>query len=116
MDPFLSLLPADYGHSTEPAHPSTILKLLKQDSSLPVHKKNSLFTILNSPEAVDHILAGVAGMAIAKAAGRYASLSKPARTLLSLAGFGLGNIMYNHLHERKHTSFDPVTGKSRILL
>jgi hypothetical protein len=116
MDPFLSLLPADFGSSTEPAHPSTILTLLKQDKTMPEHKKKSLFAMLNSPEAVDHVLAGVAGMAIARSAAHYAKLSKPARTLLSLAGFGLGNIMYNHLNERKHTTFDPHTKKSRILL
>lgn len=116
MGPFLSMLPADYGSSIEPARPSTILTLLKQDKNLPEHKKKSLFEMLNSPEAVDHLLVGVAGMAIARSAAHYAKLSKPARTLLTLAGFGLGNIMYNHLTERKHTTFDPRTGKSRILL
>lgn len=116
MDPLLALLPADYGSSVEPAHPSTILTLLKQDKHLPEHKKKSLFEVLNSPEAVDHVLVGAVGMALARSAAHYAKLSKPARTLLSLAGFGLGNIMYNHLTERKHTTFDPHTGKSRILL
>jgi hypothetical protein len=116
MNPLSGLLPADYGLSVEPARSSTILKLLKQDKNLPEHKKKSLFEMLNSPEAVDHILVGVAGMAIARSAAHYAKLSKPARTLLTLAGFGLGNIVYNHLNERKHTTFDPHTGKSRILL
>ena len=111
-----SILPDNYDYSSELAKPSSILKLIKQDSVLPEHKKNSIFTILNSPEAIDHVLVGAAGMAVARAAAHYAELSKPARTLVSLAGFGLGNIMYNHLHERKHTSYNPQTGKSTILL
>jgi len=43
-------------------------------------------------------------------------MSKPARTLLSLAGFGLGNIIYSTLHERKFTEYDPKTGLSKIKL
>ena len=116
MLPFFSMLPADYGSSTEPVRPATLLTLLKQDKNLPEHKKKSLLAALSSPEAMDHLLAGLAGAALARAAANYAKLSKPARTLLSLAGFGLGNIMYNHLNERKHTAYDPRTGKSRILL
>jgi hypothetical protein len=94
--------------------PASLLKLVKQDHGLSENKKNHLSMVLNSPEAFDHIMAGVAGMMIARAAGSYAEMSKPARTLLSLAGFGIGNIIYNTLQERKFTSYDPKTGISRI--
>lgn len=94
--------------------PAAILKLVKGDHGLPAEKKQHLFTILNSPEAFDHVMAGVAGMLIARAAGSYSTMSKPARTLLSLAGFGLGNIIYNTLQDRKFTTYDPHTGISRI--
>ncbi len=72
--------------------------------------------MLASPEAFDHIVSGAAGMVIARALAKYSEMSAPARTLLSLAGFGLGNIMYNYINERKHTTFDASTGKSKILL
>jgi len=94
--------------------PAAILKLVKGDHGLAADKKQHLSTILNSPEAFDHVMAGVAGMLIARAAGSYATMSKPARTLLSLAGFGLGNIIYNTLQDRKFTTYDPHTGISRI--
>ena len=114
MDELSLLLPST--PSGAEATPSTILRLVEQDHSLNKPKKQSLLTMLNSPEAFDHVLAGAAGMVITRAAAKYADLSKPARTLLSLAGFGIGNIIYNHLNERKHTTYDPHTGKSRILL
>lgn len=95
-------------------NPAGLLKLVRQDHGLAQPKKEHLLTMLNSPEAFDHIMVGLTGMMIAKAAGSYAQLSKPARTLLSLAGFGIGNIIYNTLQERKFTTYDPKTGISRI--
>jgi hypothetical protein len=95
-------------------NPAGLLKLVKQDHGLTVPKKKHLLAMLNTPEAFDHIMVGLTGMMIAKAAGSYAQLSKPARTLLSLAGFGIGNIIYNTLQERKFTTYDPNTGISRI--
>jgi hypothetical protein len=95
-------------------NPSAILKLVKQDHGLAAPKKQHLMTMLSSPEAFDHIMVGITGMMIAKAAGSYSGLSKPARTLLSLAGFGIGNIIYNTLQERKFTTYDPHTGILKV--
>jgi hypothetical protein len=111
----LSILPVEMG-PVVPTQAATLIRLIKQDNGIPEHKKKSLLEMLNSPEAFDHLMAGAAGMIIARAAANYSKLSSPAKTLLSLAGFGLGNIIYNHVSQRKHTSFDPHTGKSRILL
>jgi hypothetical protein len=97
-------------------YPGILKKYVVQDHGLDHSKRNSLLTFLNTPEAFDHLLAGAAGAAIAKAASSYANLSKPAQTLLSLAGFGLGNIIYNSLAEQKFATYDPETGKSKIKL
>jgi hypothetical protein len=91
-------------------------KLIHQDHGMDQHKKQSLLTILNSPEAVDHLLAGAAGVALTHVITKYSDISPPARTLLSLAGFGIGNIIYNTLNQSRHTSFDPSTGTARINL
>lgn len=96
--------------------PHAIIGLVAQDHGLDKQKKKSLMTMLKSPEAMDHIVIGVAGMAVSHAVANYAKLSTPAKTLLSLAGFGIGNILYNTLHERKFTTFDPTTGVSHIKL
>lgn len=95
-------------------NPQAILRLVRQDHGLPEYKKRSLSEILNSPEAFDHIMVGTAGMMIARAAAHYADISKPARTLLSLAGFGIGNILYNTINQRKFTDYNPNTGTATI--
>lgn len=93
-----------------------LLKMIEQDKGLNMQKKNSLLTMLQSPEAFDNIMAGAAGLILTRMLASYANMSPTARTLLSLAGFGLGNIIYNAVHERKYTEFDPVTGRARIKL
>jgi hypothetical protein len=93
-----------------------LLKVINQDKGLSMQKKNSLFTMLQSPEAFDNIMAGTAGLILTRMLSSYANMSPTARTLLSLAGFGMGNIIYNAVHERKYTEFDPATGRARIKL
>ena len=95
-------------------NPASIFHLVQQDHGLEHNKKRSLLHMLNSPEVFDHLLAGAAGVVIAKAISSYSDMSPPARTLLSLAGFGIGNIIYNNLNERKFTTYDPDTGIARI--
>lgn len=95
---------------------ATIMRLIKEDQGLDNQKKNSLLTMLNSPEMFDHLLAGALGIIVTRAVSSYTEMSKPARMLLSLAGYGIGNIIYNALHERKHTTYNPQTGVATIKL
>ncbi len=94
--------------------PKSLLKMVRNDHGLDQPKKKSLMTMLNSPEAFDHVFVGVTGMAVAKAVAKYSNMSKPAQTLISLAGYGIGNIIYNTLNEKKFTSYDKSTGISTI--
>lgn len=94
--------------------PNVYKHVVMHDHGLDLQKKNSLLTMLNSPEWVDHLVVGAAGAALSKATASYLGMSKPAQTLMSLAGFGLGNIMYNQFKENKYTSYDPDTGLSKI--
>ena len=94
--------------------PLRLFKFIKEDHGLEAPKKKSLMEMLHSPEAVDHLLVGAAGAALAHAAASYAKVSKPGRVLLSLAGFGLGNIMYDTLKSKKFTDYDPKTGVSTV--
>lgn len=93
-----------------------LLKMINQDKGLNMQKKNSLLTMLQSPEAFDNVMAGTAGFILTRMLSSYSNMSPTARTLLSLAGFGMGNIIYNAVHERKYTEFDPATGRARIKL
>ena len=103
-----------YHKNTDPA--SIFSHYIHQDEGLDHHKKQSLLTMLNSPEVMDHLLAGAAGAVLAKTVASYAEMSKPAQVLMSLAGFGLGNVMYNAFQENKFSSYDQDTAKSRIKL
>lgn len=94
--------------------PRNLLKYVKHDHGLDQPKKKSLMTMLNSPEAFDHLFVGLTGMAVAKAVAHYSKMSKPAQTLLSLAGYGIGNIIYNTLNENKFTSYNKHTGTATI--
>jgi hypothetical protein len=94
--------------------PNVFKHVVMHDHGIDLNKKNSLLTMLDSPEWVDHLLAGAAGAALSKATSSYLGMSKPAQTLMSLAGFGLGNIMYNQFKENKFTTFDPESGLSKI--
>jgi len=97
--------------------PSAIFtKLVKQDHGLDSDKKQSIFTMLNSPEIFDHLLVGAIGMALTHAVTKFMNVPKPAQTLLSLAGFGIGNILYNVLKENQFTDYNPSTAKARIKL
>ena len=70
--------------------------------------------MLDSPEMFDHLAAGAAGAALGKAVSSYSEMSPQAQTLMSLAGFGIGNVLYNAIHEEKFTSYNPETGKVKI--
>lgn len=97
-------------------NPHSFKRLIEQDHGLDRRTKKGLIASLNSPEILDTLLSGAAGYMLAKTVSSYSELSKPARTLLSLAGFGVGNIIYNNLKERKFTNYDPSTGRMEIKL
>jgi hypothetical protein len=101
-------------HDHTKVTPNTFKHFVMHDHGLDLDKKNSLLTMLNTPEWVDHLVVGAAGAALSKATASYMEMSKPAQTLMSLAGFGLGNIIYNQFKENKYTTYDPESGLSRI--
>jgi hypothetical protein len=108
--------PGDVQYHKNPDPATIFAHYIHQDHGLDQNKKQSLLTMLNSPEAMDHLLAGAAGAVLAKTVASYAEMSKPAQVLMSLAGFGLGNVVYNAFQENKFSSYDKDTAKSRINL
>ena len=93
---------------------SMLKHLIKHEAGLPKDHKASIFNILNTPEVFDNLMAGTAGAALTYAISKYADISPTARTLLSLAGFGIGGIIMNTLNSRKFTDYDPHTATSTI--
>ena len=95
-------------------HANILSNLVDRDHGLDSHKKKHLTTMLNSPEYIEHLLAGTTGTMLMHSIHHYSNLPKPVQSLLSLAGFGIGNIIYNELHEDRFSEYDPRSGKSRI--
>ena len=97
--------------------PEDLKKVIQADFGLSQENKQSLFTILNSPNVAEQLFAGVAGGAIGLAVAKYREMSGTAQTLMSLAGFGLGNIIMNSLTQPgKFTQWDPATARNKVLL
>jgi hypothetical protein len=88
--------------------------MVDRDHGLSNNKKKHLTTMLNSPEYIEHLMAGTTGTMLMHSIHNYSKLPKPVQSLLSLAGFGIGNIIYNELHEDRFSEYNPSSGKSRI--
>ena len=96
--------------------PTDLLHLVEQDHGMDPHKKTTLLALLRQPGLIERLLMGAAGAVIARMLASYTGMSKPARSLLSLAGFGIGNILYDNLHKKNFVEHDSETGESRIKL
>lgn len=99
----------------------TILEALNQESNLRhlatlinldphVDKinKNNILSFITGPQPFDHLFAGAAGALAALTISRLLQCKKETQILLSLAGFGAGVIISNHLLD-KNKYESPIT-------
>jgi hypothetical protein len=94
-----------------------LMQAIQRDLGLPQEQRSQLMHLLSSPNMAERLVGGAAGGALGLAVARYRKMSGTAQALMSLAGFGLGNIIVNSLAQPgRHTQWNPETGKSRILL
>ena len=91
-------------------------RLVKQDHGIDDFKKKQLLRMLNSPDVVENILVGATGVMISNMIAKYTNMSQPAKTLLSLAGYGIGNMLYDMLRKNKFSTFNSSTGTATIKL
>lgn len=90
---------------------------IRSDYGMPQSSKMNLLTIMNSPNMAEQLIAGAGGAALGMAVARYKKMSGTAQALMSLAGFGLGNIIMNSLTQPgKFTSWNAETAKNRIFV
>jgi hypothetical protein len=95
-------------------HVDVLQDFVKRDHGLPAHKKKHFHYMLGGPEYAERMFSGLTGAMLTRSMDIYSQLSKPAQTLLNLAGFGIGNIIYNEFHENKFTDYNENSGKARI--
>jgi hypothetical protein len=81
--------------------------LVRNDLSLLPQERASLLTVLNNPNAYEHLLVGGAGAALALTISKYYKMKPASQVLMSLAGFGIGSILLNALTPPpKHTNWN----------
>lgn len=94
-----------------------IKHLIRKDIGLDPQEKTSLMAMLNTPNALENLLAGAGGAAISLAIAKYAKMSATSQALMSLAGFGVGNIILNAVRpDSKHTQWNAERATNTIKL
>jgi len=91
--------------------------LVRNDLSLSPQERGSLLSVLNNPNAYEHLLAGGAGATLALIISKYYKMKPTSQVLMSLAGFGIGNILLNALTPPpKHTQWNEDRATSTVKL
>lgn len=85
-----------------PQPPPFNLDLLRQtvakDQGITGSQKDSVLQSLADPEFVGEIRSGAVGAALMYLITKYLKLSPQTQLLLSIAGFGIGKIIYDYKH------------------
>jgi hypothetical protein len=91
--------------------------LVVKDLGLSPQEKTGLLNFLNNPNAYEHLLAGGLGASLALVISKYYKMKPVSQALMSLAGFGVGNIILNALTPApKHTSWNAERATNTIRL
>jgi hypothetical protein len=96
--------------------PDDLAKFIRQDEGLHPAQRANVLQMLNTPDIATHVLTGITGAGIALAVARWRKMSPTSQVLMSLAGFGLGNIILNKLTPPpKFTSWNSSGGTVTVL-
>ena len=81
-----------------------IRSLVQTDPSLDKKQRDKVTTSLDDPAFVQRLKSGVVGGALAFLLAKYMKLKPTTQLLLSLAGFGVGKIIYDYRHDQNRSS------------
>lgn len=81
----------------EASSKANLAALVSIDPHVNTAAKNNILSFITGPQPIDHLFAGVTGSLAALAISRFLQFKKETQILLSLAGFGAGVIISNHL-------------------
>jgi hypothetical protein len=97
--------------------PEDLARYIQNDHGLHPEDRARLLRLLETPDTGAYLLTGATGAGIALAVARWRGMSPASQTLMSLAGFGLGNIILNKLGTPgRHADWNAATGKNTIHL
>lgn len=91
-----------------PAPPPFDISRLRQsvnkDQSLTASQRQETLGWLNDPVVIQELRSGSIGAALSMVVGKFMNLNPKTQLLLSIAGFGIGKIIYDFKHNQKNFS------------
>lgn len=93
-----------------------LVQLVSEDHGLSPDQKMTLISKLNDPTFSQKLLHGATGAAIAFGISKYLNLSNPTQILLSLAGFGIGRMLWDHVDNNKYLTYNKERGSYSVKL
>jgi hypothetical protein len=100
-----------------PLLPEDLQRYVHQDLGLSQKDRAAVLRMLNTPDIMGNLAVGASGAALALAVARWKKMPPTGQALMSLAGFGLGNIILNKLSTPgRNAEWNPERGTNRILL
>lgn len=91
----------------EPPHildPVTLRRIVTADQALSSSQRTETLNWLDDPAALQELRSGSIGAALSLLASKYLNLSSRNQLLLSIAGFGLGKIIYDYKQGQRKSS------------
>lgn len=88
---------AELSAINESVNKTKLANLIKLDPNIDEQTKTHILSFITGPHQIDHLFAGTAGALVAFNISRLLAMKKETQILLSLAGFGAGVIISNHL-------------------
>ena len=81
---------------------------VSSDPTLSPQQKQEVISALNDGSRLPKLLSGAAGAGVGVAIGKYFKLSTTSKTLLGIAGFGIGRLLYNVFskQDRQFTTYN----------
>lgn len=76
-----------------------LVKAIQSDSGLKQEEKQAVIDKLHDSAYVNKMTASLAGGSIGLLVAKYLKLSKTAKVLLALAGFGIGRALWGSIHD-----------------
>ena len=87
-----------------PLNLDRIREAVKMDQGIPGNQKTSVLSSLADPEFVAELRSGATGAGLMYLITKYLNLGQKTQLLVSIAGFGLGKMLYDYRHDPKNFS------------
>lgn len=82
-------------------HAVELIKSIHADTNLTKEQKEHLAKFINTPNQLAKLTSEATGAGLGLVISNYLKLSKPAKVLLSVAGYGIGKVLYDAIHNDK---------------